>query len=56
MEIGLTTTNFVQSIGERVFGTWGGPDDLPKVDDKLVSVGCIFTIRNGLERPNKLYG
>jgi hypothetical protein len=47
-------TNFVQSVGECVFGTRGCSDHLPKINNKLVSVGCIFALWNGLKRSDEL--
>jgi hypothetical protein len=54
--MGLTVTNLVQPVGKRVFGTRGGTDNLPVVDNKLVPVGCVFALWNGFKRSDKLDG
>lgn len=52
--IEIIRTNFVQSVGECVFGTRGCSDHLPKINNKLMSVGCIFALRNSLKRSDEL--
>lgn len=54
--MGLTVTNLVQPVGKRVFGTRGGSDNLPVVDNKLVPVGCVFALWNGFKGSDEFDG